>query len=107
MLTELGGVQSSVISSGGGLPLHTKNQRMLKKLGTIVFLDEQFDIIADRIQKTSVPAFIKNKNNVLPELQKRYHLRKAIYQHIADHTVVCTNQTPHEIVDEIATLIKL
>ncbi len=98
---------STVLSTGGGTPLGQENQKTLKSLGTIVYLDEAFDILAERILAKGVPAYIKDKTNPREELRKRYERRVKVYKQIADYTITCNGRTPSEIVNDIIKVLDL
>ena len=98
---------SIVVSTGGGTPLDKENQKTLKSLGTIVYLEESFDILAERILKLGIPAYIKDKDNAHEELRKRYEKRAIVYKQIADHTITCNGRRPDEVVNEIIKMLDI
>lgn len=98
---------STVVSTGGGTPLDQENQNTLKSLGTIVYLDEVFDTLAERILEKGVPAYIKDKKNPCEELRNQYERRTLIYKQIADHTIICNERSPNEVVNDIIKALDL
>lgn len=95
-----------VLSCGGGTPLDKNNQKILKKLGKVIFLDTDKEILLPRILKHGVPAFFpypKDPKKSRDELLKK---RKPIYKKVADKTIYFTNETPEEIVNRIINFLK-
>lgn len=107
VLSSLSDISNTVFATGGGTPLEKQNQEALKGMGTIVFLDEEFSILSERILRRGVPAYIKNKDNAKEELQKRYDTRTKVYQNIADHHIVCEGRNPNEVVNEIIKTVNI
>ncbi len=94
-------VQNSIISTGGGF-YKVPN---LKEIGTVVYLEADFDWIYDRITK-SKNAKKKIKKRPLFKSYKKaktlYEERKPQYEAIADITINIQNKTTEEIIEEIS-----
>ena len=52
-----------VFACGGGTPLLAKNQAILKKLGKIIYLKVDSDVLLQRIIKDGIPAFFADPAN--------------------------------------------
>jgi shikimate kinase len=93
-------VQNSIISTGGGF-YKVPN---LKDIGTVVYLEADFDWIYERITK-SKNAKKKIKKRPLfksyDKAKKLYKERKPEYEALADLTVNVQNKSTQEIIEEI------
>ena len=93
-------VQNSIISTGGGF-YKVPN---LKEIGTVVYLEADFDWIYDRITK-SKNAKKKIKKRPLFKSYKKakelYEERKPQYAALADLTINVEGKTTEEIIEEI------
>ncbi len=99
-------VKNSIISTGGGF-YKVKN---LKDIGTIVYLQADFDWIYDRITK-SKNAKKKIKKRPLfksyKEAKALYNQRVKEYESVADITINVENKKTEEIIQELLAAIKL
>ncbi len=94
----IGNIKSSVIATGGGMPLLCHS---LKNIGTVFFLDVDFEIIKQRLNAAQTA-----KRPLLSDINKAYTLynyRKPIYIKAAHH-IINANQTRDQIINEITTL---
>lgn len=92
----------AVVSCGGGTPLSQENQKLLKSMGTIIFLDVDEAVLLARIIKGGVPAFFPFPNDPKRSLHTLLTTRNPVYQKIATITVMVHNETP----ELIAKIIK-
>lgn len=92
---------SFVLSCGGGTPIGVKNQKVLKNMGTIVWLDVDKHILLKRIAKNGLPAFFpiqKRPDELLKRILKK---RNPIYDKISDFKIKVNNDSPQKIVNKI------
>ena len=68
-----------VLSCGGGTPLDENNQKNLKKLGKVIFLDVDKIVLLPRILKHGVPAFFSHPNDPKKSLDELLKKRKSIH----------------------------
>lgn len=80
-LTQAGG---KVIATGGGVVLNPENMDYLKQNSVIIFLDRSPDIILKKINLSTRPMLVENKNR-LYELDKE---RRPLYEAYADLTII-------------------
>lgn len=90
-----------VLSCGGGTPLEENNQKILKKLGKVIFLDADETVLLPRILKHGVPAFFPYQNDPEKSLRKLLEKRRPIYEKVADKIINFTIESPEELVDKI------
>lgn len=88
-------IQNTVISTGGGIILSNYNNDILKKLGTIIFLNRNIEKIALDIDLSR--SLFKNKGKL--ELINIYNSRINIYKDICDYEVV--NKSITDTVNDI------
>lgn len=91
-------IQNTVISTGGGIILSNYNNDILKKLGTIIFLNRDIEKIALDIDLSR--SLFKNKGKL--ELINIYNSRINIYKDICDYEVVnkSITDTVNDIIDK-------
>lgn len=82
-------VSSSVIAVGGGAVIDSKNVKVLKNLGKMIYLKVELETILNR-----------NVSHVGMPLEKLYEERMAIYESI-DACVIDANRSKDLIVEEI------
>ena len=89
-----------VVSVGGGLVLRDRNQDLLKKLGTIVYLDASAWTIYQRL-KTDKTRPLLQGDNPKEKIEALMNSRKAIYENISDIKIDVNFATMDEIVEKI------
>lgn len=80
----------SIISVGGGLPLREENQILLKKLGTVVYLDVEPDTVMERIGTDVSDRPMLKGENVRERIVKLLEYRRPIYLK-SSHVIVDVN----------------
>ncbi|RMD83408.1 MAG: hypothetical protein D6820_02375 [Lentisphaerae bacterium] len=96
------------LATGGGAPLLEANRPLLHSLGTVVFLDVDFDIIRDRLlSRPRIPAPLKGMRGV-DDLKKIWLFRRDIYLSVADITVAIRDSslTPQQIAAMVLERLK-
>lgn len=94
-----------ILSCGGGTPLDENNQKILKKLGKVIFLDTDKEILLPRILKHGVPSFFPYPGDPKKSLDELLKKRKPIYEKIADRIISFTNESPEELVIKVINLV--
>lgn len=85
---KLVNLNNTVISLGGGTIVDPENQKILKELGTIVYLERSPEDCYKYLQhaKTERPPLTETADQ-LKELRKIYEERKDIYKKTSDYTI--------------------
>ena len=96
-------VSCSVISTGGSVVYSEKSMALLKKTGTVVYLDVSFSEIMRRIQNISTRGIALKSGQSLESL---YNERLPLYREYADLTVSGDCKTIEELVTEISGKIQ-
>lgn len=92
--------ENYVISTGGGLPLREENQKLLKTLGKVYYLQADADTIYSRVKG--------DKSRPLLDCEDPYNkicsmlaIRDPKYRSVADECIDVTQNTPAEIASKI------
>ncbi len=92
-----------VISVGGGLPLREENQVLLRKLGTVVYLQVQPDTVLRRLRGDTARPLLRG-GDVRERVEHLLWQRAPIYRQAAHMVVDTDHKTPDEIAAEILTM---
>lgn len=92
-----------VLSCGGGTPLRQEHQEILRKVGKIIFLDVEKEILLQRILAHGIPAFFPYQDNPQKSLDVLLAARLPVYQQCANITLHVAGDAPEAIV---ATILK-
>ena len=102
---SLDGTKNAVIAVAGGTVLDMGNVTELKRLGKLVYLFVEKEVLKERMLSGRLPAFLDPKD---PEgsFEKMYQNRKKIYASVADIVLEKDSKTDEQIVDEIIREVK-
>lgn len=97
--------ESCIIATGGALAENAEACALLKKLGTIVYIDTPFEILFDRVQKSAErdgrwPKFLQN-GDPREKFREIFLRRSEIYAKMADITLHAGRKPPQAIIREI------
>ena len=92
--------KQSVISTGGGLPIHGDNWGALVKFGAIVYLKSDADTLLKRICDDDKRPLMNNKDDFL----NLFKLREEVYNR-ADHIVNTEGKNPNKVMNDILKLL--
>lgn len=96
VLRDLVGVAGIVLSTGGGAILREENREALKKVGVIVWLDADPDVLFERASRSTRRPLLQT-DNPRETFDCLFESRKSIYQALADFRFDSTN-IEHDIV---------
>lgn len=97
----LTGAGDAVISVGGGLPLREENRALLKKLGTVVYLDASPDTVMDRIGGDVSDRPLLHGDDVKQRITELLAIRRPVYLEASHRVVDVNGRGLKEIVEEI------
>ncbi len=89
-----------VIATGGGMPVREKNQKLLRKLGFVVYLSVTPETVLERLQGDTTRPLLQ-KASKEDELRRLLTERKFVYQMTAHKVVAVDGKTIPEIAAEI------
>lgn len=95
-----------VLSCGGGTPLNEKNQKILKEIGVVIFLDAKDSVLLTRMIKDGIPSFFPYPDDPKKSLNELLKKRRPIYEKIADKIISFDKESPKELVEKIISSIK-
>jgi shikimate kinase len=91
----------SVVACGGGVVLDDANRSMLKRLGTVVYLQVSAEEALARIGDTSGRPLLKGGGVAMAAALLRS--REALYETTADVTVPTVGKTPREVAEAVVS----
>jgi len=96
VLQDLVGVAGIVLSTGGGAILRQENRVALRKLGILVWLDAEPDVLFERASRSTRRPLLQT-DNPRETFDRLFEGRKSIYESLADFRFDSTN-IDHDIV---------
>ncbi len=90
-----------VLSCGGGTPLDENNQKIIKSLGRVIFLDADKMVLLPRILKHGIPAFFPMPSDPKKSLDELLEKRRPIYKKAANQIISFTSESPEKLVEKI------
>jgi shikimate kinase len=103
-LRRLAGSKQMIVVTGGGIVLHEENIEILKRLGVIVWLDGDDEILYERASKKKDRPLLRTKTP-REAFSRILRARKPVYAKIADIRVDTSVLTDEEVA--VAILSKL
>ena len=104
-LQSLTGKESAIIVTGGGVVTKAKNIDLLKRLGTVVWLDADHATLRARMDQLKDRPLLQTANPVAA-LSELLHARNPLYRNTADIRVDILQKEPEEIADLILKNIR-
>jgi shikimate kinase len=75
-----------VFSVGGGTVMHEENLRMVRDIGTMIYIQVDADVLYERIMRDGIPAFL-DAEKPRESFDRLYSERKPVYEECADLVV--------------------
>lgn len=94
------GLDCTVLSTGGGLPLREQNANLLREMGQVVFLKASRQTILTRLQGDKTRPLLQGED-VEQKIDRMLESRTPLYEKAAHLIVASKNQTVEELVDQI------
>lgn len=93
----------NIVSTGGGIVESAENMNIMKKSGTVIYLQTTFDEIAKRLESDqSRPLWNKNPH----KKKELYRRRNKLYLNCADYIIVTDEKSIEEVAKEIEYFLK-
>ena len=94
-------LHNRILSVGGGTPLREENRKLLKEIGTVVYLRIRPDTVYERLRGDTVRPLLQTEDPLgrITELLDR---RKALYEAAADVIVDVDGLEMEEVLERIA-----
>lgn len=94
-----------IFSVGGGTPLREENRRLLRELGTVVYLKVSAETVCERLKGDTTRPLLQGEDP-MEKIRDLLEQREEIYREAADIVVVADEKKPAQIAEEIVTIIK-
>ena len=104
-LQSLNGKTPAIIVTGGGVVTKAKNIDLLKKLGTVVWLDAEHATLRARMNRLKDRPLLQTPDPAA-SFSELLHTRNPLYRSTADIRVDISEKTPEEIATLIARSIQ-
>ena len=98
-------VHNQIISVGGGLPMREENHKLLKELGTVIYLRASADTIYERLKYDTTRPLLQG-DNPQEKIRTLLNKRAATYEQAADVIVDVDNKDFEAILDEIVKYLQ-
>lgn len=99
---DISDYENTIISTGGGIVLNSKNIINLKKRGIIVFLEASIDTITNNLRSsTTIRPLLSDSENLDGNTKKLYDSRKKLYLSSADFIISVDNKSIRKIAYEV------
>jgi shikimate kinase len=87
-----------VVAPGGSIIYHSDLMEYLKQRSTLVYLDDSFEDIEERLTSLSARGIVGSKNKSLRQI---YDERRPLYSRYADIIIKCQGKSQDKLVREI------
>ena len=103
-LRKMNAIENHVISTVGGIILRDDNERLMKDLGIIIFLDININSQIDRVKNRKNRPLLNNKSleDNLLSLKK---IRDPIYKKISNYIIDVSGKERDQVINEIQKII--
>lgn len=94
-----------IFSVGGGTPLRAENRKLLRELGTVVYLKVSPKTVCERLKGDTTRPLLQGENP-MEKIRTLLDEREELYREAADIIVETDGKKPAQITEEIAALLK-
>lgn len=92
-----------VLATGGGMPMREENATLLRKIGTVVFLEAKIETILERLQNDTGRPLADGEDREA-RLRPLYEKRLPVYRAAADYILDTEAKSFYAIIEEIKTV---
>ena len=104
LLVDLIDNQKKVIATGGGIVLNGENRKLLRQLGTVVYLRSNIKDLILRLKNDKTRPLIQNVN-LDEKFNELFKQRDPLYIEVADYIIDTKNKKVSDIKNEILELL--
>lgn len=94
--------KSSIISTGGGIPLREENQALLQQLGYVVYLKISKEVVLKRLAGDTKRPLLQGENVEL-KVEALLQQRDPIYSRVADQVICVDELSVFEVISAVKT----
>ena len=104
LLVDLMDNQKKVIATGGGIVLNGENRKLLRQLGTVVYLRSNIKDLILRLKNDKTRPLIQNVN-LDEKFNELFKARDPLYIEVADYIIDTKNKKVSDIKNEVLELL--
>ncbi|MCR5650430.1 MAG: shikimate kinase [Lachnospiraceae bacterium] len=93
--------EGAVISLGGGMPVKSENRKLLKELGTVIYLKADSNVLIRRLQRGVEKRPMLSGHDLKERVEQLLSEREAFYEDAADIVIEIGEDDPEKIVKRI------
>ena len=99
--------QNSIISCGGGLPIHNNNMGLINSKGISIYLKASDNCLFNRLknEKKSRPLINKKTDKELEVFIKNELQKRGPFYNLAIHTILVDDKSTEEVLREVNSLV--
>ena len=103
-LKKMNAIENHVISTGGGIILRDDNEKLMKDLGIIIFLDININSQIDRVKNRKNRPLLNDKS-LKDNLLSLKKIRDPIYKKISNYIIDVSGKERDQVINEIQKII--
>ena len=93
-----------VFATGGGMPMREENAALLRKIGTVIFLEAKIETILERLQNDTGRPLADGEDRE-KRLRPLYEKRLPVYREAADYILDTEEKSFYAIIEEIKNVV--
>ncbi len=97
--------KGNIIATGGGLPMKEGNAKLLKELGTVIYLKAETDTLMKRLSGDTARPLLQN-GDLREKIETMLAIRGPVYEAAADLVLQTDKMSFYEIICQIENLLK-
>lgn len=101
----VGKVNHQIVSTGGGLPMREENRKLLKEIGTVVYLRVKPETVYERLKNDTTRPLLQG-DDPMQKIRDLLGKRSPVYEAAADIIVDVDNKSFDSIIAEITEAIQ-
>ncbi len=94
-----------IISLGGGTPIKVENRKLIKNLGTVIYLKASPEAIYKRLKHDKSRPLLRTENP-LQTIKDMIAARNSVYEEVADYIVNVDYKESKEVVDKVMAIVQ-
>ena len=96
--------KGNIIATGGGLPMREGNDKLLKELGTVIYLKAETETLMKRLSGDTARPLLQN-GDLREKIDTMLAIRGPVYERVADVILETDNMSFYEIICRIEKLL--
>lgn len=92
-----------VLATGGGMPMREENAALLRKVGTVIFLEAKIETILERLKNDTGRPLADGEDRE-KRLRPLYEKRLPVYREAADYILDTEGKSFYAMIEEIKTV---